>query len=78
MNVIEPSDGISSTKLKAKDFFSCRGLTSEDWTSWCAELDEVLDLHEARVADQVSLIDGSINIVTRIRVGTSSINLLIM
>ncbi len=66
-HLIDPADGISSTKHKALKFFKENGITSDEWNSWCEELDFVLDSHETDVAHRAELIDGSLDAVKRIR-----------
>ncbi len=65
--LLEPADGISSTKHKASKFFEENGLSNEVWTQWEQELDAVLNSHETDAARDSRLLDGSLDAVNRIR-----------
>ncbi|MGY5876041.1 MAG: HAD family hydrolase [Candidatus Thorarchaeota archaeon] len=65
--LLEPADGISSTKHKARTFFEDNGLSDEVWTQWAEELDAVLNSHETDAARDSRLLDGSLDAVSRIR-----------
>jgi HAD superfamily hydrolase (TIGR01549 family) len=66
-DLVEPADGISSTKHKALTYFEERGLTPEEWNKWCEDLDVVLDSHETETAERVELIEESLGVVDQIK-----------
>ncbi|MHA1772441.1 MAG: HAD family hydrolase [Candidatus Thorarchaeota archaeon] len=66
-NLIEPADGISSTRVKAKDFFFAHGLTEAEWERMEREVDALLSRHEGDAAWDARLISGTLDVVTEIR-----------
>ncbi len=64
---IEPADGISSTTGKARDYFLNNGVNLEEWSIMEAEMDAILSEHEGFAADTATPIEGSLEIVRKIR-----------
>jgi len=66
-SVLDPADGITSTTMKAKEYFLNHGISHRRWTVMSAEVDALLNAHEGSAAEDVELIDGSLDAVGRIR-----------
>ncbi|MBD3406427.1 MAG: HAD-IA family hydrolase [Candidatus Lokiarchaeota archaeon] len=60
-------DGISSTKYKAKTYFSDNGISEEDWKQMELDLDVVLNSHEGDAAKNTLIIPGTLESVQQIR-----------
>ncbi|MGY5855760.1 MAG: HAD family phosphatase [Candidatus Thorarchaeota archaeon] len=65
--IIEPADGISSTTGKARDYFLNNGVKQEEWSVMEAEMDTILSAHEGFAAATATPIEGSLEIVRKIR-----------
>ncbi|MDH4213271.1 MAG: HAD family hydrolase [Candidatus Thorarchaeota archaeon] len=65
--LLEPADGISSSTAKAKDYFLSNGVQLSDWEQMEAEVDQILSQHEGFAAASAVLIEGTLDIVNRIR-----------
>ncbi len=65
--IIEPADGISSTRMKAKEYFFAHGISESEWERMEREVDEVLSRHEGGAAYNVRLITGTLEVVAEIR-----------
>ena len=66
-DLFEPADGISSSTDKARDYFLNNGLSQKEWNTMETEIDTILTQHEGFAADTASLIQGSLEIVRRLR-----------
>jgi HAD superfamily hydrolase (TIGR01549 family) len=67
LGLLEPADGISSSTAKAKEYFLSNGFSEEEWETMENEVDEILSQHEGFAAANAVLIDGTLDIVRRIR-----------
>ena len=65
--VLEPADGISSSTGKARDYFINNGFSQEDWESMENEVDSILSQHEGFAAATATPIEGSLEIVKKLR-----------
>ncbi|NHJ13295.1 MAG: HAD family phosphatase [Candidatus Thorarchaeota archaeon] len=63
----DPSDGISSSRLKAKEYFNSNGISESEWGLMEAELDKMLSAHENWAATDAEVIDGALETVIQIR-----------
>ena len=66
-DLFEPADGISSSTGKARDYFLNNGFSQEEWDSMEAEVDVILSQHEGFAAATATLIEGSLDIVQKLR-----------
>ncbi|MFX1415439.1 MAG: HAD family hydrolase [Promethearchaeota archaeon] len=66
-DLLEPEDGISSTTVKAKEYFSSQGIATDDWETMQAEIDEILSVHEGWAATDAELIEGSLEVVQELK-----------
>jgi HAD superfamily hydrolase (TIGR01549 family) len=66
-NLFEPADGISSSTGKSRDYFLNNGFTQEDWDSMESEVDTILSQHEGFAAANATPIEGSLEIVRKLR-----------
>ena len=65
--LLEPADGISSSTVKAKEYFLSHGLKLSEWEQMEAEVDRILSQHEGFAAANAILIENALDIVGRIR-----------
>ncbi len=65
--ILDPADGITSTTMKAKAYFRKHGISPQRWALMNAEVDGLLNVHEGSAAEDVKLIEGSLDAVARIR-----------
>ncbi len=65
--LIDPEDGISSTTVKAKEYFHSQGIPIDEWKSMQAEIDGILSTHEGWAATDAKLIDGSLDVVRELK-----------
>ncbi len=65
--LLDPADGISSSTLKAKEYFLNNGMQSDEWDRLQSEVDEVLSKHESGAARGARAIEGALDVVKRIR-----------
>lgn len=66
-DTFEPADGISSSTGKAREYFLNNGYTKEDWDAMEAEMDKILSQHEGFAAATATPIEGSLEIVKKLR-----------
>ena len=66
-NLFEPADGISSSTDKAREYFLHNGFSKKEWNSMETEIDTILTKHEGFAAATASLIEGSLEIVRKLR-----------
>lgn len=66
-DLLDPEDGISSTKMKAREYFLSHGMSIEEWESLDREIDEILTRHEAEAAKSARLIRGVLDVVAEVR-----------
>lgn len=65
--LLEPEDGISSTRVKAREYFHSQGVAADEWKRMQAEIDEILSVHEGWAATDAELIDGSLDVVRELK-----------
>jgi len=65
--IFEPADGISSSTSKARDYFLNNGLTQEEWDAMAVEVDTILSQHEGFAAATATPIEGTLEIVRKLR-----------
>ncbi|MFQ5832179.1 MAG: HAD family hydrolase [Candidatus Thorarchaeota archaeon] len=65
--LLEPEDGISSSTLKAREYFFSQGVPNEEWDAMQAEIDTILSAHEGWAATDAKLIDGSLDVVRELK-----------
>ncbi len=65
--LLEPADGISSSTLKAREYFLNNGMDIDEWNDLQKKVDLVLSRHEANSARNVSLIDGALEALATLR-----------
>ncbi|TET11292.1 MAG: HAD family hydrolase [Candidatus Thorarchaeota archaeon] len=63
----ETSDGISSSTGKARNYFLANGYSEDDWKKMESEMDTILSRHEGFAAVNASEIEGSLDIIKKIR-----------
>jgi HAD superfamily hydrolase (TIGR01549 family) len=66
-DLFEPADGISSSTGKAREYFLNNGFDEEDWDAMEVEVDSILSQHEGFAAATATLIEGSLEIVQKLR-----------
>jgi len=66
-DLLDPVDGISSTRMKAREYFLSRGLGEEEWAIMEREIDGILTRHESEAAKSAELIQGVLDVVKKIR-----------
>ncbi len=64
---LDPEDGISSTRVKAREYFLSQGVTTDEWEKMQAEIDGILSAHEGWAATDAELIDGSLDVVRALK-----------
>jgi HAD superfamily hydrolase (TIGR01549 family) len=65
--LLEAADGISSSTEKAKNYFEKKGISIEEWSRMENEIDEILSSHEGGSAQEVTVLEGSLETVERIK-----------
>jgi phosphoglycolate phosphatase len=65
--LLDEADGISSSTSKAREFFLNNGVSQSEWDRWESEVDEILSQHEGFAAETASLLEGALDVVTRVR-----------
>lgn len=65
--IIEPSDGISSSIFKAKSYFLSQGMTPPKWRDLEEHIESMLSDYEASAARDVRSIDGALDAVRLLR-----------
>ena len=66
-NLLEPADGISSSTAKAKEYFLNQGCELTVWNQMEDEVDRILSEHEGFAAETARLLDGTLDVVKRLR-----------
>ena len=66
-DLLEPADGISSSTAKAREYFLKNGMDSELWAVMENEVDLILTKHEGCAAETARLLDGTLDVVKKIR-----------
>ncbi len=66
-DLLEPADGISSSKYKARQYFISKGISEEEWARMEGEVDSLLNCHEGDAAKAATLIEGALDVVRQIR-----------
>ncbi|MFW9800165.1 MAG: HAD family hydrolase [Candidatus Thorarchaeota archaeon] len=66
-SLLDPEDGISSSTLKAREYFLSQGVPDEEWDAMQAEIDMILSGHEGWAATNAKLIDGSLDVVRELK-----------
>jgi HAD superfamily hydrolase (TIGR01509 family) len=67
VELLDCADGISSSTSKAKEYFLSNGLSRQEWDVMENEVDAILSEHEGFAAANAVLIEGSLNIVQKLR-----------
>jgi len=65
--LLDPADGISSTRVKAREYFVSQGIEPEEWDRMERELDALLTKHEESAAHGTRLIEGALAVVEQVR-----------
>jgi len=65
--LLDPADGISSTRVKAREYFFSQGIDPEEWDRMERELDALLTKHEESAARGTQLIEGALAVVEQVR-----------
>ncbi|MFW9832562.1 MAG: HAD family hydrolase [Candidatus Thorarchaeota archaeon] len=66
-NLFEPADGISSSTEKARNYFLSNGMSKDEWARMENEVDTILSQHEGFAASTATPIEGSLEIVKKLR-----------
>jgi phosphoglycolate phosphatase len=66
-DVFEPADGISSSTMKAKEYMLEYLISEDEWDSIQAKLDEILTCHENISAEDASLLDDTLHVLSKIK-----------
>ncbi|MFX1368732.1 MAG: HAD family hydrolase [Promethearchaeota archaeon] len=66
-DLFDPTDGISSSTQKAREYFCTNGLSKPDWDEMQAELDKILSAHENWAATNADVIEGALETVKELR-----------
>jgi HAD superfamily hydrolase (TIGR01549 family) len=66
-DLFEPADGISSSTSKAKKYFLNNGFSQDKWDAMEAEVDAILNQHEGFAAATATPIEGTLEIVRKLR-----------
>ncbi len=62
-HLLDSTDGISSSTMKARAYFRNDGMSEEEWQQLQKEVDVVLNKHESDAASEVRLLDGARSVV---------------
>lgn len=65
--MLEPADGISSTRKKAREYFLSHDISESKWVEMEAEINSILSHHEGEAAKEVELISGALEAVNEIK-----------
>ncbi|MHA2386352.1 MAG: hypothetical protein ACXAEE_09105, partial [Candidatus Thorarchaeota archaeon] len=60
--LFDSADGISSSTVKAREYFHSKGISASEWNRMEREVDITLSGHEGWAATDAELIDGSIEV----------------
>ena len=66
-DLFDSSDGISSTRVKAREYFFSHGVSENEWERMESEVDKTLSGHEGWAATNAELIEGSMDVVQEIK-----------
>lgn len=66
-DLFDSADGISSTRVKAREYFFSRGISESEWARMENEVDKTLSGHEGWAATNAKLIDGSVDVVRELK-----------
>ncbi len=66
-HLLEPADGISSSTAKAKEYFMNNGYDLARWNYMEEEVDEILSKHEGFAAESARLLNGTLEVVRKLR-----------
>ncbi|MHA2140441.1 MAG: HAD family hydrolase [Candidatus Thorarchaeota archaeon] len=66
-DLFDYADGISSSRVKAREYFHSKGVSESEWTRMEGEVDITLSGHEGWAATDAKLIDGSIDVVRELK-----------
>ncbi|MFX0053699.1 MAG: HAD family hydrolase [Promethearchaeota archaeon] len=66
-DIFDPADGISSSRVKARDYFFSQGVSEVEWERMEQEIDKTLSGHEGWAATNAELIDGSMDVVHELK-----------
>lgn len=62
-HLLDSTDGISSSTMKAQEYFMKKGMSAEEWDHLQREVDLVLNKHESDAAKEVRLVDDAKSVV---------------
>ncbi|TFG34385.1 HAD family hydrolase [Candidatus Thorarchaeota archaeon] len=65
--LLEDADGISSSTTKAREYFLNNGISPDQWKLMEREVDEILSKHEGYAAETARLLDGTLDVVKKLR-----------
>ncbi|MHA1769228.1 MAG: HAD family hydrolase [Candidatus Thorarchaeota archaeon] len=65
--LLEPADGISSSTAKAREYFLKEGMGLAEWNAMESDVDAILSQHEGMAARTAAPLEGSLEIVKKIR-----------
>jgi phosphoglycolate phosphatase len=65
--LFDSEDGISSSTVKAREYFFSRGTTDDEWRQMEGEIDKMLSRHEGWAATDAKIIDGSLDVVNELK-----------
>ncbi|MFX1260785.1 MAG: HAD family hydrolase [Promethearchaeota archaeon] len=66
-DLFDPADGISSSRVKAREYFVSQGVSESEWERMEREIDKTLSAHEGWAATNAELIDGSMEVVRELK-----------
>ena len=66
-DLFDAADGISSSTVKAREYFHSKGISASEWNRMEREVDKTLSGHEGWAATDAELIDGSIEVVRELK-----------
>ncbi len=65
--LLEPADGISSSTVKAREFFLNNGMSKEKWDELQKHADLILSAHESSSARNVRFLDGVLEALQQLK-----------
>jgi phosphoglycolate phosphatase len=66
-DLFDAADGISSSRVKAREYFFSQGVSDNEWEQMEREIDKTLSGHEGWAAANAELIDGSMDVVRELK-----------
>ncbi len=66
-DLFDYADGISSSRVKAREYFFSQGISDSEWEHMEYEVDKTLSGHEGWAATDAQLIDGSTDVVRELK-----------